>query len=478
MMDLVLQAWTSSLIELSGALWKLGAGRPWQPGEKLKLLFAGYNGTRNTGSDVRVEEMLRQIRRVLGEENLELSVMSQNLDWSKAYFGDARQVHLPDIYPLFLFREVRRHHGVIACEGSMFKSKFADALTTMFIGALGIASAENKLSVGYGAEAGYMNPALEKMCARYCRRSLIITRNEESQAVLSKLGVASEAGTDTAWTFEPHPSEYGRKVLMDAGWDGVTPVLAVCPINPFWWPVRPSTPKFLAHACFGAYKESYYRTIYFHHSGPAVDAAYRKYLAALAQGVNAFRGRHRVFLILVAMESLDTRACDALSPQVGGAPVLSSDRFDMYQIVSILHCCSLMVSSRYHAIVTSMPALVPSAGVTMDERIRNLMRERGHEHLLLTVEDPDLGEKLDDVLDRLAAEADAVRDGIARSVVRNMKIMARMGVYLERAVHQQYPEFPVRSGVHSWEEYLPPLSPKLERLLNAYESATAAAAGD
>ena len=67
MMDLVLQAWTSSLIEASGVLWKLGAGRPWEPGEKLELLFAGYNGTRNTGSDVRVEEILRQVRRVLGE---------------------------------------------------------------------------------------------------------------------------------------------------------------------------------------------------------------------------------------------------------------------------------------------------------------------------------------------------------------------------------------------------------------------------
>ena len=136
MIDFMLQAWTSSLIELSGALWKLGAGESWQPGEKLSLLFAGYNGTRNTGSDVRVEEMLRQVRRVLGEENLALSVMSQNLDWSRGYFGDARQVFLPDIYPPFLYREVRKHHGVIACEGSMFKSKFADALTTLFIGAL------------------------------------------------------------------------------------------------------------------------------------------------------------------------------------------------------------------------------------------------------------------------------------------------------------------------------------------------------
>jgi len=441
MIDFILQAWTSSLIEFSSALWKLGAGRSWRPGEKLSLLFAGYNGTRNTGSDVRVEEMLRQVRRVLGEKNLALNVMSQNLDWSNGYFGDARQVFLPDIYPPFLFREVRKHHGVIACEGSMFKSKFADALTTMFIGALGIASAENKLSVGYGAEAGFMNPMLEKMCARYCRRSLIITRNEESQEVLSRLGVSSEAGTDTAWTFQPHPPEYGRRVLGAVGWDGRMPVLAVCPINPFWWPVKPSAAKFVAHA-FGAYKESHYRTVYFHKSGSAVDAAYDKYL----------------------------------TPELGDAPVFSSDTYNMYELVSILRACSLIVSSRYHALVTSMPGLVPSAGVTMDERIRNLMRERGHEDLLLTVDDPDLETKIVPIMEKLMTDADAIRDGMGRSVVRNLKTMARMGVFLERAVHQRYPEFPVRSGVHGWEEYLPPLSPNLERLVETYEGKSAAAA--
>ena len=66
MMDLVLEAWVSALIEKSKAGWMLGQGKPWRPGEKLKLLFAGYNGTRNMGSDVRVEEMLRQLRYILG----------------------------------------------------------------------------------------------------------------------------------------------------------------------------------------------------------------------------------------------------------------------------------------------------------------------------------------------------------------------------------------------------------------------------
>jgi hypothetical protein len=94
------------------------------------------------------------------------------------------------------------------------------------------------------------------------------------------------------------------------------------------------------------------------------------------------------------------------------------------------------------------------------------------------VDDPDLGEKLAAVMERMAAEAEEVREGIARSVVRNLKTMARMGMYLERAVHQQYPDFPVRSGVRGWEEYLPTLSPNLCRLLDKYEGATAAVAGD
>src|ERR1035441_4402766 len=171
MMDFVLEAWTSSLIEISRALWKFGAGRPWHAGEPLKLLFAGYNGTRNTGSDVRVEEMLRQIRRILGPENVDLSMMTFNIDRSRGYFDGTSQVRLPDIFPPFLANEVPKHHGVVACEGSMFKSKFANALTTMMIGSLGIAAAENKLSIGYGAEAGHMDPLVAKMCERYCRNS-------------------------------------------------------------------------------------------------------------------------------------------------------------------------------------------------------------------------------------------------------------------------------------------------------------------
>jgi polysaccharide pyruvyl transferase WcaK-like protein len=474
MMDLVLESWVSGLIELSKLKWMLGAGKPWRPGEKLKLLFAGYNGTRNTGADVRVEEMLRQIRHILGADNVDLSVMSQSFDLSRGYFAGTRQVKLPDIFPPFLYREVPRHDGVVACEGSMFKSKFANALTTMMIGSLGIAAAMNKLSVGYGAEAGAMDPMLARMVRRYCGQSLIITRNEESLAVLSKLGVPTELGTDTAWTFEPLGPDYGRQVLREVGWDGAKPVLVVCPINPFWWPVRPSLFKLAARTLTGAYKESQYRTVYFHNWGPKAAAAYNHYLAALSSAVDAFRKRTGVFVILVAMERLDSKACHHMTARLEGVPVLTSDDYDMYQLVSILRACHMMVSSRYHGIVTCMPALVPSAGVTMDERIRNLMRERGHQHLLMNVDDADLEQKLLAAMETLRKEGEAVREGIGRTVARNLKVMARMGVFFEQHLQRRYPEFSIRTGIHSWEDYLPPLSPMLRKLVETYESAAEA----
>jgi len=115
-----------------------------------------------------------------------------------------------------------------------------------------------------------------------------------------------------------------------------------------------------------------------------------------------------------------------------------------------------------------MPALVPSCGITMDERIRNLIRERGHEDLLMNVDDTDLEPKLLAALEKLATEGERIADGIGRTVVKNLKVMARMGVYFEEEVQRRYPDFPTRKGQWSWEDYLPPMDAGLHRLISMY----------
>ena len=174
------------------------------------------------------------------------------------------------------------------------------------------------------------------------------------------------------------------------------------------------------------------------------------------------------------MERLDAVACRAMSEFLPNTPIFTSDEYDMFQLISILRRSSYMISSRYHGIVTSMPSLVASAGVTMDERIRNLMRERGHQHLFLTVDEPELEPKLLQLMETLFAGADSVREGIGRTVIRNLKVMAHMGTILEDTVRTTYPEFPLRRGVLSWEDYLPPLTPTLLELAERYDSSAVA----
>jgi len=470
MLDLLLEAWTSSLIEMAKLRSRTGANRPWTPRTKLKLLIAAYNGARNTGEDVRVEEMVRQFRRVLGGENVDLSVLTFDQELSRGYFGDATQIKFPNIFPPFLYREVPQHDAAVACLGATFSKTFADATAAFMIGTLGIASARQKISMVYGGEAGHMDRIVAGMCRRYCQRSLLIVRNEESRAVLRELGLPSELGADTAWTFEPQPSEYGRRMLRQVGWDEKKRVLVVCPNNPFWWPVQASLAKFLALKLTGAYGDIQNRSVYFHTAGAKARAGFNRYVRAIVNAVKTYCSRHDVFPVFVGMERLDRRACQAASQLLGGAPVFTSAEHDMYQLVSIVRCAHMLVSSRYHGIVTSMPALVPSAGVTIDERIRNLMRERGHEHLLVEADDEELEGKFLEVLERLGNECEAISDAIGRTVVKNLKMMARMGELLEQCVHERYPEFPVRVGRRSWEEYLPPLSPNLLRLVEEYEA--------
>jgi polysaccharide pyruvyl transferase WcaK-like protein len=467
MSDRVLEAWASRFIDR--AKQRSEPRRDWKPGRKLKLLIAGYNGAKNTGEEVRVQEIVRQFRRVLGAENLELAVLTLNPDFSREYYEGARQVHLPFVFPPFLYNEVPAYDGVVATCGAMFMSKFSNVPSIMMIEALGIASAMGKLSIAYGGEAGKMESGLAQMCQRYCGKTSIIIRNEESRAALEELGIASRVGTDTAWTFEPLDAEFGQAALRAAGWDGIQPILAVCPNNPFWWPVRPSLWKALAWILTRTYNESHYNSIYFHNDDTFARSAYERYVTGIARASGALGKQRGLFVIVVGMERLDSGPCQQIAEGLGGAPVFASEHYNAFQLVSVLRCCTYMVSSRYHAVVTSMPGLVASAGVSMDPRIRNLMQERGHSHLVIDASDAELEAKLVEVLNTLVKERESICDGIGKAVVKNLKAMAKMGEYVEEDVRQAYSDFPLRSGKRSWEDYLPAYGEPVRSILERYD---------
>ena len=481
--DRALMLAMSATIEAAASRYALDPGQQWAPGEPLRVLLAGYSGTRNTGADVRVEEMIRQFRHLFGDEDVELSIYTIDPELTRGYFRTVRQIHLPKVFPKTLYDTIHEQHAVIACEGSMFKSKFANALSTMMVGAIGLAAVEGKLAVGYGGEAGTMDAPLAKLVRRYCQDALIIARNENSKGILADLGVASRSGTDTAWPFEPAPPEVGRSILVDAGWDGETPVLALCPINPFWWPVRPNVSRAIVHSFSDLYAESHYGSVYFHAEGTEVDDRQDAYLEAIANATVRFMEKHDVFPVLYGSEQLDRLADEALNEKLvaklgeraptrpdgtKGFPVIVSDEHDMYAMVSAMRQATYMVSSRYHAIVMTMAGGVVSAGITMDERIRNLMKDRGTPELALEVDDPELEEHLYATLEGMVERAESIREGIDACVYANLERMGQMGQILVDYVRQAHPEFPFRPELGEqgdpW-DHLPPLPPNVQALV-------------
>jgi polysaccharide pyruvyl transferase WcaK-like protein len=460
----------NGLIEAAAVRHALDLGRArYHAGRPLKLLLAGYSGTRNTGADVRVEEMIRQMRTILGDDQVELSMLTIDPALSAGYFRGVRQVQLPTLFPKFLFDECPKHDGVVACEGSMFKSKFANALSVMMAGSLGLASAEDKLSVGYGAEAGDMVPALRDFVRKQCKQSLIICRNEPSRGLLSGMGIRTKSGADTAWTFEPAPLARGAQLLRDAGWDGVQKLLVLCPINPFWWPTKPDLLKTAAHKLAGQFAAEHYKAFYFHEWSDEAAARYDAYLNAMAEAAAAFAQERGAYVAIVGSEMLDRAACEDLAARLPmPAPVLVSDRLDMYELVSVLRNASLLVSSRFHAVVTSMPGGVPSIGVTMDERLQNLFQDRGHGDLLFRVDDDGLGERLLGALRKLDREAERVRHESFAYVPSQIRLMGGMGIDFVDEVQRVYADFPARDVPRSFEHFIPPLSPHLQRLMGEH----------
>jgi len=459
------------LIELRGQQYsKSGASASWRPGKPLKLLLGCYGGGGNVGADIRVVEIIRQMRAIFGEKNIDFGALVVGLPLTSEGFAGVRQEIIETYFPTFLYERAAAYHGVIACEGTLFKSNFSDVYSAMITAGLGLASAENKPSIAYGAEAGKMSPALVNFVKYSCKDALIQCRNEASTALLEPMGLRAVTGADTAWTFNPAPSERSEEILREHGWDGKAPILCMCPINAFWWPIRADMKMAAELETQGLHKDLHYGSVFFHHHSEAAERSYRQYLSGFAAAITAaLAERPGTFPIIVGMERLDRRACADLAALLPSSPpqFVSGD-YDMYEIVSILRQSSLLVSSRFHAILTTMPALVPAIGISLDERIGNLMGQHGRKDLVLNVNDLDLEHSLLNAVRTIEGEREEVVDRTGRLVTEEVRKLGLMGMEFVEEIGRCLPDYERPRLPRAWEAHLPSLPANVTALLEKY----------
>ncbi|MCD7826842.1 MAG: polysaccharide pyruvyl transferase family protein [Clostridiaceae bacterium] len=405
---------------------------------KLRILLVGYNGARNTGADVRVAEIVKQLQKYLGKEEAQISVMTLNEENIRCYFDSGiKLVPLSPIFFVDVFRACCANHAVILCEGSTLKSKFANALTLYFCEAAGIMKNQHKPCIAYGSEAGKMDVFLERTVKRLCSDTYFIARTQNSLDQIQRLRLKGHLGTDAAWKFDS-ASHAGWAVtqLRQSGWDGISPLLGIAPINPFWWPVKPSLVKWLKAKLTGAHSLQF-QLWYFFSWSKRREQQFEDYLDAIAHSVNEFAAKHSCHVVILGMERLDADACSKLSGKLANpASVFLSSDHDGYEMAAILRQMSTLITSRYHAQVLSMDARVPSVAISMDERLDNIMQELDlSQYQLLHADDTELASELKIALDYILFHQEQIKDKIGCQLASYQNTLNEMGDFLISWLH-------------------------------------------
>lgn len=444
-------------------------GSAWKPGERLRLLLTGYFGAGNVGSDMRSGEIVRQLRHILGADNVELGALAVTSRLPQELFDGVEYRPFEAYIPDFLVDVVSQFHGVVACEGSMFTSTFSDALSAMMSSTLGLARRQGKVAVGYGAEIGAMTGRLSDFVASHTGDALILCRNDVSMANGEHIGLRVAPGSDTAWTFGASTEEAAGRLLAECGWNGHDPVLTLCPTNPYWWPIRPSPAMALQLRQSGSFADLSYGSfaqapIFFHADSDEIRASYGRYIDQFAEAARKLCAHLGAFPVVIAMERVDTAACADLSQALGlqhsslvGADHRAAD------VVALLRRSDLLVSSRFHALVGAMAGGVPSIGIGTDGRIANLFPQEERADRVVDMNHPDLAGQVH----RLAVRLDmrAVAASSRNIVSKALVAQGTMGMAFAKEVRQAHPQLPMPERAPTWEEHLPPICDRIRRFI-------------
>lgn len=401
---------------------------PRSPAARWRILLAGYSGAANTGADLRTGEIIRQLQAELGADRLELGLLV--VGDHKLPFRDRLTPERIAGYPPDCVHDLcARYDAVVVCEGSLFTSTFADGLAMLLTAFLGMATALGKPAVAYGAEADRMSPEISDFVRCHAAEALLIARNAASLRRLKDMGLTAELGTDTAWSYRPAHPAAGAAALRAQGWDGVAELLALCPTNPFRWPLITDPEKALLASLTGQEQPDHFRGMMFFQ--PAETSARRcaALLDAVAGAVrdHAARRRSGVFPVIVGMEANDRQACLDLADRLGAAKPLVAGDAEPDLIVATLCAAARLVTARYHAALLAMTAGVPAVGLAYDQRVRALLAEAGHAELALDVEASGLSAALAGALDRLAAHRAELAGALSGFAARQQKLQAAMG---------------------------------------------------
>jgi polysaccharide pyruvyl transferase WcaK-like protein len=207
-----------------------------------------------------------------------------------------------------------------------------------------------------------------------------------------------EVTADTSFTFRMEPADediLGR--LWPAAASGK--VAGIAPVDFYMWPVviRP----------FGR-RADVYRWPYYYSRSRARSEATERLAKALARQATRLIDDHDHHVALLCMEELDepmARRVQGLVGRPDRVRVFSSCEYNASEMQGILKGMDLLLTSRYHSAVLSMPAEVPVVAIGHDHRTMDLFRDMNiYKSNFIPHDADDLFERLEGTVERVLAD--------------------------------------------------------------------------
>jgi polysaccharide pyruvyl transferase WcaK-like protein len=395
-------------------------------------LLVGYNGANNTGAEAKLLVIIEELRSILGPEAC-FTVPSLNEENLRRYLKEGPNLKIKAVRPSLFFVDIRKfvkeNDLVVLVEGSTYMDTWGSALLWFYLLATRYAHSMHKPCVAYSVDAGSASRFNRWLIRREASKTdLILARTQNAADRLNKWRVKApiEVTADNAFAFNPAAVDEG---LLRRLWPEASHVVGVAAEDIYMWPVviRPWAQK---QYC---YRWPYYYT----HTRQSREKS--DLLAdVLAVQADEIVENHDKDIALLSMEGLDSAFANkikGLMKHADRTKVFTSIEYNASQMTSILRSLDLLVTSRYHAGVLSLPAQVPQTAIGHDLRIKDLYADLNISELFVDHEDPnrywELSLNVEELMDHYDLIKNKLRTGFEQYREREKRNPELLKAFLE-----------------------------------------------
>ncbi len=381
---------------------------------KQKILLVGYNGANNTGAEAKLLVIIDEVRSVLPDACI--TVPSLNEANLRRYLQEGPNLKIkpvrPSTFPIDIHRLVKQNDLIMLAEGSTYMDTWGSALLWYYLLATRYAHSMKKPCIAYSVDAGTASRFNRWLIRREASKTnLILSRTKEAAERLHKLGVKApiEVTADNAFAFRPKSQDHD---ILKHVWPEASHVVGIAAEDIYIWPVqiRP----------WGRKKYCYRWPYYYQHSKTCCQKS-ELLVDVMAVQADEIVEKYDKDIALLSMEGLDTAFTTKIQQHMKHADrtkVFSSTQYNASQMTGVLRSLDLLITSRYHAGVLSLPHQVPQTALGHDLRIKDLYTDLEVPELFVDHEDPDryklLSENVEKLFDQYAEIKAKLRKGYLR----------------------------------------------------------------